>query len=279
MHLFGDYELIDFGRGRKLERFGSFLLDRPAPAATTARHDAAAWRQAHARYEGDRTGEGAWVRLADVPQRWSIRYRQLSFELRLTRSGQIGLFPEQAANWEWIADQADGSSHRVLNLFAYTGAGTLVAAAAGARVVHVDASRSSVAWARRNAALSGLENHPIRWIPEDATRFVARECRRGNRYHGIVLDPPTYGHGPRGQPWKLEGDLAPLLENCIQLLAPDRAWVLLSCHTSGWTTDTMQNLVRGVFPDGATNFGQMGLTSRDGRILSQGLFARWRRDQ
>jgi len=215
------YELIDFGRGRRLERFGAILLDRPWPAVE--RHEPNRpedWERADARFEGPRAGRGRWVARRTLPETWTIELASLRFQLKPTPWGQVGVFPEQRANWQWIARQFGAQAHagvpagaagpaeseprrlRLLNLFAYTGGSTLAAAAQGAEVVHVDAAANIVAWARRNAALSALEEHPIRWIVEDAQKFVRRELRRGNQYDGVILDPPSYGHGAHGEVWR-----------------------------------------------------------------------------
>ena len=225
-NLWAGYELLDFGEGRKLERFGPWTLDRPCPAAQAAKGAPRAWREATACFLGDRAADGEW---SPAPDRWTTPTtsilidlgagRSFRLELEPLPSGQIGVFPEQLANWRWIAARvaAQGPPLNVLNLFAYTGGITLAAAAAGAAVVHVDAARSVVARARQNAAASGLADRPIRWIAEDATKFCRREARRGNRYDAVILDPPTYGHGPQGDPWSIRRDLLPLLDLCGEL--------------------------------------------------------------
>ncbi len=230
------YRLLDFGGGRKLERFGRWVFDRPAPAAEgVERRDAARWAQADARY--DRQAETSrWSGATAIDESWPLRFGELALELRLTEFGQLGIYPEQADNWDWIGQQvrAHGRPVRVLNLFAYTGVATLAAAAAGAEVTHVDAAANVVAWARRNAILSDLSEAPIRWIAEDATKFVGRELKRGRRYDGLILDPPAYGHGPRGEVWKLETDLDALLAGCFELAGGLPAFMLLTCHSGQW---------------------------------------------
>jgi len=231
------YQLLDFGSGRKLERFGRYVFDRPAPAADGAhRRQAERWSRADARYQRDAGNAGRWSCATPVDEVWSVRHRELTFELKLTEFGQLGLFPEQAENWDWIARQVRDADRplKVLNLFAYTGASTLSAAAAGAEVVHVDAAANVVAWARRNAEASGLAEAPIRWITEDASKFVRRELKRGNHYDAVILDPPSYGHGPRGETWKLEEQLGELLANCLELTARSRRFMLLTCHSGEW---------------------------------------------
>jgi 23S rRNA (cytosine1962-C5)-methyltransferase len=290
------YELIDFGDSRKLERFGAVVVDRPCPAAegdTMTR--AVAWGLATARYDGSRAGDGEWSPNSKqwVPDDWmyvhSSQEGEASLQLRLDAlpSGQVGVFPEQRENWEWIAravKQAKSSAAdlgrpiRVLNLFAYTGASTLAAAAAGAEVAHVDAARSVVDRARRNAELSGLADRPIRWIVEDATKFCRREVRRGNRYDAVIVDPPSYGHGPKGEAWQINKDLMPLLELCGELTGESRAFVLVTCHSPGiGAAELSAYLSDGIFghcgqPPAA---GEMFLKTADGRRLPSGVYARW----
>ncbi len=228
------YQLLDFGQGRKLERFGRWVLDRPAPAAEgLERRDPARWAGADARYDRQ-AGRGRWS--PAIEESWPLRFAELALELKLTEFGQVGVFPEQADNWTWLAEQvrAHGRPVRVLNLFAYTGAATLSAAAAGAEVTHVDAAPGVVAWARRNALLSDLSEAPIRWIVDDALKFVGRELKRGRRYDGLVLDPPAYGHGPHGEVWKLETDFGKLLSSCLELAGGRPAFMLLTCHSGEW---------------------------------------------
>ncbi len=254
-----DYALLDAGDGRRLERFGGFVLDRPAPAADgVPRRLPAAWSAAAARYErGEGTGAGRWVPEGALPERWTVTLDGLPMELRPTPAGQVGLFPEHAAVAGWVAAQAAsvagarGRPAAVLNLFAYTGLVTLALARVGARVVHVDASRPAVAWARRNAALAGLADRPIRWLVEDAARFVAREVRRGRAYDGVVLDPPTYGHGPDGGAWRLAEDLEPLLAAIRPLLAAGPWFVACTAHAAGMPPRRLAEVVRGALDPGA----------------------------
>ena len=280
------YELLDFGRGRKLERFGGIIVNRPSPAAESAAcSQPQLWQTADASYQRAGGERGVWQYRSDSPERWSIRLGQLMLELRLTEAGQVGLFPEQSDNWRWIAEQVRGSTEptarRILNLFAYTGASTLAAAAAGAQVVHVDAARTSVAWARRNAELSGLADLPIRWIVEDVRKFVQRELKRGNRYDAVILDPPTYGHGPRGEAWKFDEHLPALLAACGELLAEQGQFLLLTCHAPGVEPRDLEVLLRdaGALPRSAHfDAGDLTIATRTGRQLSSGVSARigWR---
>ena len=271
------YSLVDFGHGRKLERFGPYLLDRPAPAADGFElADPAAWSKADARF--DRTGgeRGAWNFANILPERWTIGLGALECELKLTPFGHVGLFPEQTANWNWIAEQVRAAARpvRVLHLFAYTGASTLAAAAAGAEVTHVDAAANVVAWARRNAELSRLAAAPVRWIAEDAPTFVRRELRRGRSYDALIFDPPSYGHGPSGQVWKIETDLEPLLGACVELLAGQAKFVLLSCHSDGFGPQRLADLLDQHLGARA-EASEMALTDVAGRSLACGGMARW----
>lgn len=279
-----EYELLDFGAGRKLERFGSLVLDRPAPAPEgLPRANAAGWREATARYERATAQSGVWRSAANGDalnigrgQPWTIRHGPFALELKLTEFGHLGVFPEQAANWDWLARQVARfeSPTKVLNLFAYTGASTLAAAAAGAEVVHVDAARNTVAWARRNAEQSRLADRPIRWIVDDAMAFVRRELRRGRSYHAVVLDPPSYGHGAKGQPWQLAEQLPELLAMCAELTASERRFLLLTCHTPGLGPNELGLLAAAIgLPDAAC--GEMAIAASDGRRLSCGAQARW----
>jgi 23S rRNA (cytosine1962-C5)-methyltransferase len=260
------YEFIDAGDGRRLERFGDRLVDRPAPLATDARRDRAVWTTADLRFEPPGSWQGSL-------EPWTVDFEGLTFELRATPSGQVGLFPEQVPNIRWLRDrvQPDGS---VLNLFAYTGAATLVAAAAGAEVVHVDGARPAIAWARRNAELSGLSGAPIRWIVDDAEAFVRRETRRGRRYDGFVLDPPSYGHGRRGEVWRLEERLPSLLEACAGIAKPG-AFVILTAHTPGIDAHGLANdLARAFGTDRRIETEELELTATSGARLWLGSCAR-----
>ena len=278
-----EYELRDFGSGRKLERFGTVVLDRPAPAAENRRPaHAELWPQAQARFElheAHVTGSsrGEWRILNKVPDTWVIVHDGLHFELKLTAFGHVGVFPEQVASWDWIRAFAGRTAGlRLLNLFAYTGGSSLAAAAAGAAVTHVDAARNVVAWARRNAELSGLAAAPIRWIVDDAISFVRREIKRGRRYDGVILDPPSYGHGVRGQTWKLDVHLDELLSLSRELIERDARLVLLTCHAPDFDSQRLAEclVTAGLSDRRAVEEGDLWLTARDGRRLHGGTFAR-----
>jgi 23S rRNA (cytosine1962-C5)-methyltransferase len=282
------YELLDFGAGRKLERFGEWVLDRPAPGADGPVKHPELWKSATARYEGSRTTEGDWS-----PRRWRVASCELrvalehgkQFRLLLSPlpSGQVGVFPEQLVNWEWIAKQVardakPQAAWKVLNLFAYTGGSTLAAAVAGAEVTHVDAAKSMVARARENAETSDLADAPIRWIVEDALKFCQREIKRGNHYDAVILDPPTYGHGPKGEAWSIKRDLLPLLGLCKELTTGRLKFALCTCHTPGMgAAELSAYLSEGLFGHCGQppQTGTLYLQTSDGRKLPSGTFARW----
>jgi 23S rRNA (cytosine1962-C5)-methyltransferase len=290
-----DYQLLDFGNDRKLERFGPHVIDRPAPAAAGVRRaQPELWSKAVARFElfGEQRGgeRGRWSPPDALPQTWTIAFGPLRFELKPTDFGHLGVFPEQAANWEWIARQVrravtDVEQPKVLNLFAHTGGSTLAAAHSGAEVVHIDSAKSAVAWARRNAERSGLSDAPIRWIVEDAALFVDRELKRGHRYDGIILDPPSYGHGPAGETWKLEDDLPKLLTACAMLIADRRGFILLTSHTPSITPPLAEELLKCAMncaPDIPAQVGtsevsadELFLVAGSGLKLPGGVAARW----
>jgi 23S rRNA (cytosine1962-C5)-methyltransferase len=275
------YELLDFGGGRKLERFGEFLLDRPSAAAErSVRQSPGRWRSAHAKYRRTKGDSGIWQSDISLPDTWLVAHEPARLELRLTEFGQVGVFPEQAGNWDWIERIVRRASRElsILNLFAYTGGSTLAAAVAGARVVHIDAARSVVRWARRNADISGLAEAPVRWIAEDARKFVERELRRGKHYDGVILDPPSYGHGPQGEAWKLSEHLMPLLKLCGQLTRNHLELFLLTCHSPGFGPAELQaSLADAVFGHcrAGVKAKPLRLTTTDGRHLPSGFFARW----
>lgn len=276
-----EYELIDFGGGRKLERFGPYLLDRPSPAAEgEIRQHPGLWSQAAARFERTSADRGIWIPSAPrLPERWQIHHGNIVLELKATPAGHLGVFPEQAANWDWLTAQIAAAARppKVLNLFAYTGGSTLAAATAGAEVTHVDAARNTIAWARRNAELSSLAGAPIRWIADDAATFVRRELKRGSRYDIVLLDPPTYGHGIKGKVWKLTDGLSGLLTDCARLLVPERCWLLLSCHTPGYGPRELRELVSRTLPQPDVECTPLRLTTSSGRTLMSGAMVRLQR--
>lgn len=273
-----EYELLDFGNGRKLERFADVVVDRPCPAAAGAKKaNPSAWKNA-CTFDGDRAADGKWKTKFDefTLSVGSIRKMQLA----PLPSGQIGIFPEQFRNWEWIAEQVARQPKpvRVLNLFAYTGGSTLAAAAAGAEVTHVDAAKSMVSRARTNAEVSDLADQPIRWIVEDALKFCRREVKRGNQYDAMILDPPSYGHGPKGESWSIKRDLLPLLELCGELTSSNRLFVLCTCHTPEIGKAELSAYVsEGLIGHCGQppRVSELTLRSTDGRTLPSGICARW----
>ncbi len=232
-----DYEVLDCGGGEKLERWGNQILQRPDPQAIWQRtEENRVWNRAGAVYHRSSSGGGKWE-IRHLPEQWAISYKELTFH--------TGLFPEQAANWDFIMEQvrSAGRPISVLNLFAYTGGATLAAAAAGASVCHVDASKGMTQWARENAASSGLSDRPIRWIVDDCKKFVQRELRRGRRYDAIIMDPPSYGRGPSGETWKIEEDVADFITLTMQLLSDQPLFVLISSYSTGLAPSVMAYLL------------------------------------
>ncbi len=297
-----DFEIIDCSAGERLERWGDYVLVRPDPQViwTTPRADDR-WQHPNARYHRSREGGGQWE-FFDLPDEWSIRCEplDLTFRLKPFSFKHTGLFPEQAVNWEWCADiirkataQASAAADtpgstgapvgrpvKVLNLFAYTGGATLAAARAGAAVTHVDASKGMVQWAKENAAASGLADAPIRWLVDDCVKFVEREIRRGSRYDAIIMDPPSYGRGPKGEIWKIEDALDPLVRLCTQLLSDDPLFFLINSYTTGLAPGVLACLLNLAMESykGKIKAEELGLpVSACGLILPCGASGRWER--
>ncbi len=279
------YALLDFGNGRKLERFDSWTLDRPCPAALAeGRTSPSDWQAAGSRLDSD----GDLLAGQPPPPLWQCSFSapqfegSLQFQLKLTPFGHVGLFPEQASNWRWLAGLIDELRQhnsplppQALNLFAYTGGSSLAMAAAGAAVVHVDASTPSIKWARNNAALSGGTQWPIRWIVDDARKFVARQVRRGKRYQLIVLDPPSYGHGASGQRWSLSQHLQSLLSDCLELLEPQRGILLLTAHCETPTAGDIAQWLKSQVPTAHVEHDRLQLAAQSGKLLDAGFYVRF----
>ena len=277
-----DYEVIDTSQGEKLERWGEYLLIRPDPQViwdTPRAHKG--WRKPNAHYHRSKKGGGEWE-FFSLPEQWTIRYEplSLSFHLKPFSFKHTGLFPEQAVNWEWFSEKIKNAGRpvRVLNLFAYTGGATLAAAAAGASVTHVDASKGMVTWARENARASGLEEAPVRWIVDDCVKFVQRELRRGSRYDGIIMDPPSYGRGPKGEIWKIEEAVFPLVKLCAGLLSEEPLFFLINSYTTGLAPSVLSYMLGTVLKGrgGRTEADEVGLpVTESGLVLPCGASGRW----
>ena len=275
-----DFEVLDTGGGEKLERWGDILLARPDPQVIWPRENEALWQKAQAHYTRSERGGGAWEFREKLPEKWTVSYKGLKFYVRPTGFKHTGLFPEQAANWDAMAEllkKRPGA--RVLNLFAYTGGATLACAAAGAHVTHVDAAKGMVQWAKENRELSGLRETSFRFIVEDALAFVRREIRRGSRYDGIVMDPPSYGRGPSGEVWKLENELYGLVSTCAEALSDDPLFFFINSYTTGFQPSVLSNLLdRCVVRrfGGTADCGELCLPVTAGGVLPCGASGRWR---
>lgn len=273
------YALLDSGHRRKLERFGEVTVVRSEPKAWWApRRPEKDWQRADAVLEED---SGRWQLNGKVPRTWTMEYGGVRFEARLTDgSKHLGIFPEQEPHWRWMREQigeADGAP-RVLNLFGYTGAASLVAASAGARLTHVDASKPSVQWARHNQSLSGMEEQPLRWLVEDARRYAQREIRRGSRYEGLLLDPPSFGRGPKGEVWKVETMLPELLADCRKLLGTQARFLILTLYNLEASVLQLVPLLEDALGElgGSLTIGELALPHEgDARLLPLSLYARW----
>jgi 23S rRNA (cytosine1962-C5)-methyltransferase len=282
-----EYALVDSGAGKKLERFGEFTLVRPEPQAKwAAALPAQRWEAADGEFVKARSGQrGEWTFRREIPARWEMRRKGLAFWVQPAPSGHVGVFPDQACHWDWIDEVTRRAARpvKVLCLFGHTGLATLAAAAAGAEITHVDASRKAVAWARENQSLSGLGERPIRWIVEDALTFVRREARRGNRYDAMLLDPPRFGRGPDGEIWRMEESLPELLRACGKVLRVSPAFVLLNVYTTvltrGRVEKEAEELGRGLTEAlgefrGKITAGELAISDARGRRISASVFAR-----
>lgn len=275
-----DYEVLDAGDGEKLERWSDVTLCRPDPQAIWPRQAPELWSSADARYQRSSGGGGAWHFNRKLPERWVIGYGDLRFYVRPTGFKHTGLFPEQAVNWDWMAGLIRGAGRpvRVLNLFGYTGGATMACCRAGAHVTHVDAAKGMVQWAGENRRLSGLDEGCSRWIVDDALKFVEREARRGNRYQGILMDPPSYGRGPGGEVWKLENELFGLVSASAKLLADDAVFFLINSYTTGLQPAVLSNMLRMTVAKergGNVTADEVVLPITSGGVLPCGASGRW----
>ena len=282
------YELLDSGEGMKLERFGDFTLVRPDPETLWKKSlPASVWKKADALYER-KGASGVWKKTDRLPKAWNISYDELTFELRPTSFKHVGIFPEQKIHWHWlkkilkfeqakIAHENSSRVIKVLNLFAYTGGATLVWAREGVEVTHVDASTVAIAWARKNAELSGLSSAPVRWIEDDVLQFLCREVRRKNTYDVIIMDPPSFGHGPKGTLWKIENDFYELMNLVTAVLSENPIAIVLNGYTAGYSPLTLENNLNEIQKqyNGTVESGELVILENSGRKLPSGVFARW----
>ncbi|WP_300278819.1 class I SAM-dependent methyltransferase [Peptacetobacter sp.] len=280
-----DYELIDMGNGEKLERWGDIVLRRPDPQVVwPMEKEWSLWKNPHGHYHRSNRGGGSWEQKKKYPENWTINYKNLKFNIRPTGFKHTGLFPEQAANWDWMIGKIKNAKRpiKVLNLFAYTGGATVACASAGAEVCHVDAAKGMVNWAKDNIALSGLQNQTVRFIVDDVVKFVEREIRRGRKYDAIIMDPPSYGRGPKGEVWKIEDKLFDFVNLCMGVLSDDPLFFLINSYTTGFSPIVLENVLSTTIgkkvKGGKIYGGEVGIpASRDGKILPCGIFGRWER--
>jgi len=281
---FTDYELIDVGNFEKLERFGQYITIRPEPQAVWDKTlSNAEWeKRAHIKFMSRSSSSGEWKKLKQVPDQWPIQYKinnsdaAIKFRLGLTSFKHVGIFPEQASNWDFIYETIKKMSvpqPKVLNLFAYTGGASLAAKAAGADITHVDSIKQVVTWSKENMELSGLNN--IRWVVEDALKFVKREEKRGNKYNGIILDPPAFGHGPNGEKWKLEDNINEMMQAVLNLLDDKEHFLILNAYSLGFSALILENMLKAKAGK-HLNVGELYLHATEGNKLPLGVFGRWR---
>ena len=276
-----EYEVLDCSSGEKLEKWGDYSLIRPDPQVIwDTEKDLKEWKRPSAHYHRSNKGGGEWE-FFNLPEQWNIHYRDLTFNLKPFSFKHTGLFPEQAVNWDWFSDIINKSDRKlkVLNLFAYTGGATVAAAKAGAEVVHVDAAKGMVAWAKENAKLSGLEKAPVRYIVDDCVKFVEREIRRGNHYDGIIMDPPSYGRGPKGEIWKIESSVYPFIKKCTELMYEGTEFFLINSYTTGLQPAVLNYMLESAVSQhfgGKTEADEIGLpVSGNGLTLPCGASGRW----
>lgn len=277
-----DYALLDSGGGQKLEKYGPYTLIRPEPEAFwKPALPKAEWDRAAAVFEpGSETHGGHWKSMGKLPERWKMEYKGLRFWIHPSASRHVGLFPEQASHWDWLEEQVKSAGRpvKVLNLFGYTGAASLAAARAGAQVTHLDAAPRVIQWGRENQSLSGLDEKPIRWIKDDALKFVKREARRNSRYDGIMLDPPKFGRGPQGEVWEFYDLISSLLESCKEILTDQPLFLILTAYAVKASSITLYNAISELMQpwNGTTESGELVLEEQSaGRLLSTAIYTRW----
>lgn len=277
-----DYECLDAGNGEKLERWGNVILRRPEPQAMWEILFDKHWKKADGFYHRSNQGGGYWEFKNNLPEYWTVNYKDLTFKVTPTNFKHTGLFPEQAVNWDFMMDKIKKANRevKVLNLFAYTGAATMACAKAGAKVVQVDASRGMTQWAKENRDLCGLGDHEIRFIVDDCLKFVLREYRRGHRYDGIVMDPPSYGRGPNKEVWKFEKNMAVLLDACLKILSDKPLFLLINAYTTGISNIVLANMLKTMmlplYPNGKITSGEVSLPiKKNDMVLPCGIYGRW----
>jgi 23S rRNA (cytosine1962-C5)-methyltransferase len=274
-----DYELLDSGNQQRLERFGSYIISRPDPQLVWKPYlDESEWEKADAVFKRTSESKGRWEMDEKMPEKWLMHYKGLSFYAKLTPFKHTGVFPEQALHWEWIKEKIEKAkrSVSVLNLFAYTGISSLICATAGANVTHVDASHPTIGWARANQTASKLDKAPIRWILDDVVKFVQREVRRGSKYDAIIMDPPVYGRGPKGEIWSFNESFPYLMEDCAQLLTKNPLFALVNAYAISSSALTLENVLIDYMPAGNIECGELCIKEKSAkRLLSTGIFARW----
>jgi len=279
---FDDYEIISMSDGEKLERWGSFYLLRPDPEII--------WKDkldkslAHAHYLRSNKGGGHWEKYKPLPDRWTVNYKDLVFNVKLMGFKHTGIFPEQSVNWDFMMNKiktetSAGKKVKVLNLFAYTGCASVACLSAGAEVVHVDSSRGMVDWAKENVKSSNLEDKPIRFLVDDVVKFVKREIRRGNKYDAIIMDPPSYGRGSNKEVWDIEKDLFPLVELCMDILSPNPLFFIINSYTAGLSPTVIENILNIFFKEkeGTITSGELGIKSKNGLVLPCGVYGKYER--
>jgi len=277
-----DYKILDMADGQKLERWGNVVLSRPDPQIVWKQKCFPnKWKEINATYHRSKTGGGAWEYKKKVPEKWQIKYKELTFNIKPMGFKHTGLFPEQAVNWDWMINkiQKEKRTIKVLNLFAYTGGATVACSYAGAEVCHVDSSKGMVAWAKENIASSGLENRPVRYIIDDVVKFVNREIRRGNKYDAIIMDPPSYGRGANGEVWQFENNIFDLVELCTNVLSDEPLFFLINSYTTGISSKVLENILNltvGKKYKGNVQSGEIGLPMEESKlVLPCGIYGRW----
>ena len=277
-----DYELIDSADGEKLERWGNFILRRPDPLAVWKDRDSDLWNKAHAWYHRSNTGGGHWEYKKKLPESWSVKFEDMTFQIKPMKFKHTGLFPEQAVNWKWFSEliKNSGREIKVLNLFAYTGGATVAGLCAGASVTHVDAAKGMVNWAKENVISSKVADRGVRYIVDDVIKFVLREQRRGKTYDAVIMDPPAYGRGPSGEMWRIENDLYPLVSECVKLMSDKPLFFLINAYNTGISANVLNNVLKltmGKKFGGRIEADEIGIpmSAKNGMALPCGISGRW----